>query len=132
MRRPAGAKIVKEIQDLTGGGVDAAINASDHGTAAATACAIIRTHGALVQIAQPDKICLPFRDVVLRDITIKGSMVAGREQSREMLNQAASAGFRAETQLFHGLEEVLMMVELSHSGKLKGKAVVIVDKSLVE
>lgn len=46
-------KVVQEVQSATGGeGVDATVNLSDAKSAAATACAITKMHGTVVQIAQ--------------------------------------------------------------------------------
>lgn len=47
-----------------------------------------------------------------------------------MLKDVGNHGIKVETNIFHGLNEVPKMVELSHSGKMKGKAVCIVDGDL--
>jgi propanol-preferring alcohol dehydrogenase len=45
--------VVEEVQKVTNGaGADATINVSDAKTAAATACAVTKMHGVMVQIAQ--------------------------------------------------------------------------------
>jgi propanol-preferring alcohol dehydrogenase len=129
--REGKAEIVKKVQALTSGqGVKAVVNVSDHPTSAALSAAITRTHGTVIQAAQPVEVCVPFQDIVLRDITIKGTMFGGRELSQEMLQVVAKHNIRAETQVFTGLEEVPKMVELARAGNLKGKAVCVVDVSL--
>jgi propanol-preferring alcohol dehydrogenase len=49
-----------------------------------------------------------------------------------MLDFCAKNKIAVETNVFHGLEEVPKMVELSHSGKMKGKAVVVVDEEAIQ
>ena len=123
-------ELVSQIQKLTpnGLGVDSAINVSEHSTAAATGCAVTKMHGRLIQVAQPDQVCVPFQELIFRDITIKGTLVAGAEQSQKMLNLVSEHKIHVETNIFHGLNEVPKMVELAHSGKMKGKAVVVIDE----
>jgi alcohol dehydrogenase, propanol-preferring len=123
-------KVVEQAQALTGGlGVDCTINVSEHDTSAALSCAITRMHGTLVQVAQPAMVSVPFTELIFRNITIKGTLVAGQEVSQEMLNEVGRAGIDVETKLFYGLDKVPEMVELAHSGKLKGKAVCVVDEA---
>jgi alcohol dehydrogenase, propanol-preferring len=82
--------IVKEIQALTGGlGVEAAINTSEHETAAPLSCAITRMHGRMVQVAQPDMVCIPFPELIFRDIRIVGTLISGQQQAQDMLNLVA-------------------------------------------
>ena len=49
-----------------------------------------------------------------------------------MLNDAEKYDIKVETNIFYGLDEVPKMVELAHSGKMKGKAVCVVDKAEFE
>lgn len=100
-------EVVKQVQELTGGpGADATINVSEHETAAPLACAITKMHGNMIQISQPAIVNIPFAELVFRDVRVKGSLVAGQEQSQDMLNLCAEAGIKVETNLFHGLKEV--------------------------
>lgn len=126
-------KIVQKIKDLTNGlGADCAINVSEHETAAPLACAVTKMHGLVVQVAQPPTVSVPFHELIFRDITIKGSLTSGQEIAQEMLNECGRAGINVETQKFYGLEKVPDMVELAHSGKLKGKAVCVVSQELLD
>ncbi|KIW68363.1 hypothetical protein PV04_04316 [Phialophora macrospora] len=123
-------KVVAQVRELTDGlGVHASINVSEHETSADMACAITRMHGTMVQTAQPDRVSVAFQELVFRDIRIKGTLIAGQEYSQQMLNDAEKHGVKVETNIFYGLEEVPKMVELAHSGKMKGKAVCVVDKA---
>ena len=74
---------------------------------------------------------MPFQDIILRDITIKGTMHGGKHLSDEMLKVVAKHGIKAETQIFQGLERVPEMFDLLEAGKIKGKAVCVVDKDSV-
>ena len=127
-------KVVKEVQELTpdGLGVDAAINVSEHETAAPMACAVTKMHQRMVQVAQPDNVSVPFQELIFRDIRIVGSLIAGSEQSQDMLNLVSKHKIKVETNVFHGLDKVPEMVHLSHSGKMKGKAVCVVDEEAIE
>ena len=69
-------KTVEEVQKVTGGkGADATILITDQGSAAATAAAITRMQGSMIEIAQPDNVIIPFRELVFRDIKIQGSLL---------------------------------------------------------
>lgn len=49
-----------------------------------------------------------------------------------MLEVVANSGVNVETHPVKGLKEIPKIVDLAHSGKLKGKGIVIVDESLVD
>lgn len=121
---------VEKVQALTDGlGLHAAINVSEHETAADTACAVTRMHGTMVQVAQPHRVCVAFQELVFRDIRIKGTLIAGQEYSQQLLDDVVKYDIKVKTNLFYGLEEVPKMVELAHSGKMRGKAVCVVDQA---
>ncbi|RYP73570.1 hypothetical protein DL769_004185 [Monosporascus sp. CRB-8-3] len=121
-------QVVAQVHALTGGrGVDAVVNVSDHPTTTALSAAITRQHGTVILVAQPEEVTLPFQDIVLRDVTIKGSALGGPAMIHEMLDTVATHKVRAEMQVFDGLDEVPRMLELSRAGKIKGKAVCVVD-----
>lgn len=126
-------EVVKQVHELTGDalGVPSTINLSEHETAAPLACAITQMHGNMIQISQPAMVNIPFQELIFRDIRVKGSLVAGQEQSQDMLALVGKAGIKVETNIFHGLNEVPKMIELAHSNRMKGKAVCVVDKSQV-
>lgn len=125
-------EVVKEVQSLTNGlGVEAAINVSDHETAAALSCAVTRMHGRMVQIAQPDQVSVPFQELIFRDIRIVGSLLSSAPAAKEMLNLVAEHKLQVKTNVFHGLNEVPKMVDLAHSGRMQGKAVVVVDEDSI-
>lgn len=49
-----------------------------------------------------------------------------------MLEAVARHGIRVKTTALHGLDKVNELVELSHSGKMQGKGVIIVDEEALE
>ena len=126
-------QVVKGIQALTGGlGVEACINTSDHDTAAAYSCAVTRMHGRMVQVAQPDHVVIPFQELIFRDIRVVGTLISGPKQAQDMLNMVVENQIVIETNLFHGLNEVPQMLDLSHSGNMSGKALYVVDETALE
>ncbi|KAM6477384.1 alcohol dehydrogenase [Trichoderma sp. SZMC 28011] len=124
--------VVKAVHALTDNrGVEATINLSDHDTAAATGCAVTRMHGTMIQVAQPDVVNIPFKELVFRDIRVIGTLGAGQEVTQAMVNDVAKYNIQVEVNKYNGLKEIPKMVELAHSGKMKGKAVCVVDESLL-
>ena len=124
--------VVKEVQAATGGdGADSSI-ASDHRDATSIACGCTKMHGTLVQVAQPDEIIIPFPEIIFRDIRIHGSLICSQEESKRMLETIAKNGITVKTNPFQGLDKIEDLVEMVHGGKIKGKAVIVVDPEQVE
>ena len=124
---------VKETQRVTDGlGVPASVVISDAEDAAGLACALTKMHGNLIQIAQPEKVSVPFEELIFRDIRIKGSLICSPEQSKDMLKCVAEHGIRVKTNAFHGLDKIEDLVELVHGGKIKGKAIILIDQEQIE
>ncbi|TGO90823.1 hypothetical protein BPOR_0049g00030 [Botrytis porri] len=126
-------KVIEDVQKVTGGLVaDSTLNVSDHKSAAATAVAVTKRHGTMIQIAQPGKISVPFEDVIFRDIRIHGSLVGSRGEAQKMLELVSKHNIKIQTNSFKGLGEIPKAVELAHSGIMKGKPVIIVDDEAIE
>jgi len=127
-------QVVKQVQAVTGGrGADATLVLSDSSDAAALSAAMTKMHGTMVQIAQPETVCVPFEELVFRDIRIRGSLLCSAEESREMLDFIAEHGLDVRTNLFEGgLEEHDKVMELVKGGKIQGKAVIVVDKEQIQ
>ena len=49
-----------------------------------------------------------------------------------MLKTVAEHKISVKTNPFYGLGEIPQMIELAHSGKMQGKAVVIIDEEEIE
>ncbi|KAH7069491.1 chaperonin 10-like protein [Paraphoma chrysanthemicola] len=124
--------VVKDVHAVTNGeGVACTLNVSDANSAMATCCGMTRMHGTVIQIAQPDNVVVPFCELIFRDIRVRGSLIASPNEARDMLALVARHGISVHTNAFNGLDEIAKMVELAHSGRMKGKGIVIVDKEQV-
>ncbi|KAL1304982.1 hypothetical protein AAFC00_003887 [Neodothiora populina] len=125
--------VVEEIHKVTHGrGADSTIVLSDAEDAAGLACAITAMHRTVVQIAQPDKVVIPFAELIFRDVKIKGSLLCSPAQDKSMLECVAEHGIKVTTNPFHGLDQIGKLTELVHSGKIKGKAIIIVDEEQIK
>ena len=125
--------VVKEVHAVTDGlGTPASITLSDHKDACAIACACTKMHGTVVQIAQPDEISVPFTEIIFRDIRIRGSLICNPDESKSMLDCIAKNGITVKTNPFNGLDKIEDLLEMVHGGKIKGKAVIIVDPEQLE
>lgn len=122
---------VREVQGITDGkGVDGAIVLADH--AEALAAAMTRMHGTVVQVAQPDKVGVPFTELILRDIRLKGTLVSSPRESDDMMKCIVDHGVKVSTKPFYGLDAIDTLLETVESGKLRGKAVIVVDAEQME
>lgn len=125
--------VVEEVHKVTNGeGADSTVCISDADTAAATACAVTKMHGIMVQIAQPDQVKVPFTELIFRDIRIHGSLICSPEESVRMLDVIAEHGITVKTNPFYGLDKIGDLVEMVHGGKIKGKAIIIVDEEQIK
>ncbi|WYZ35092.1 hypothetical protein EsH8_I_001368 [Colletotrichum jinshuiense] len=131
-RRDKG-EVVKEVQKATGGsGADATLNLSDAESAAGLACAVTKMHGAMVQIAQPDEVKIPFHELVFRDIRVRGTLLCSREESESLVRHVAEHDIKLQSNVFHGLDKIHQLVDLVQTGKMSGKAVIIIDEEQME
>ncbi|KAI1328548.1 GroES-like protein [Xylariaceae sp. FL0255] len=124
--------VVRAVREATEGkkGVDAAIVLADH--AEALGAAVTKMHGTVVQIAQPTEVKIPFKELVFRDIRFKGSMLCSPSESAEMMDYIAEHGIKVNTHPFQGLDRIEELLHLVESGKLRGKAVIVVDQEQIE
>ena len=126
-------QVVKEVHTVTNGlGADSTVCISDHPDAAAIACAATKPHGTMVEIAQPAEVVIPFTELIFRDIKVHGSLLCSPEESKSMLDCIVEHGITVEANIFDGLDEIEKLLELVHGGKIKGKAVIIVDPEQIE
>lgn len=126
-------EVVEWAQIVTGGhGADATVVLSDAHGAAALGCAVTRMHGTVVQVAQPDEVCVPFQEIVFRDIRVRGSLLCSPAESRAMLEAVAEHGVEVRTNVFHGLESMGELMDMVNGGKIQGKAVIVVDQKQID
>ncbi|KAF2676683.1 GroES-like protein [Lentithecium fluviatile CBS 122367] len=125
-------KVVEEVQKVTNGeGVTVTINVSDAEKAMATACAITKMHGTVIQIAQPDVVVIPFQELIFRDIRVRGSLICSPSEARDMLDVVAEHGVSVNSNAFKGLGKMEELVELAESGKMKGKGIIVMDEEQI-
>ena len=125
--------VVKEVHKVTNGeGAAVCLNVSDAEKAMATSCAVTKMHGTVIQIAQPDNVVIPFAELIFRDIRVRGSLISSGAEARRMLDLVAEFDISVETNSFNGLDEIEKLVELAHSGRMKGKGIVVMDWEQIE
>ena len=132
-------------EDKDGGqydGADATLVLSDAPGAAALGCALTCMHGTLVQIAQPEHVAVPFQQLIFRDVRLRGSVLCSPRESEDMVRLIAEmrrrgggggvgTTFEVSTVPFRGLDSVAELVRFVESGRLMGKAAVVVDEAQV-
>lgn len=125
--------VVKLVQDATGGaGADATVTLSDAEGAAALGAAVTKMHGTMIQMAQPQNVVIPFQEIVFRDIRVKGSLVSSPGEGKDMVRFIAENGTKVATNVFEGLDKIEPLLDMVHSGKIQGKAVIVVDQEQIE
>lgn len=131
-RKGKGATVA-EVRKATGGqGADATIVLSDADDSTAVGCAVTKMHGTIIQVAQPDEVKVPFQELIFRGIRIKGTLLCSAEESKSMLEAMAEHGITVKTNQFRGLDKIKELIDLIHSGKISGKAVIVVDPEQIE
>ena len=131
--RKGDSSIVEEIKRVTKDeGADATVNVSDANSAAATACAVTKRHGLMVQIAQPTTVNIPFMELLFRDIKVHGSKISSPEEAQQMLDLVAEHNISVTTNSFDGLNELPQLVKLAESGGMIGKGVILIDRDQIE
>ncbi|KAH8662605.1 chaperonin 10-like protein [Xylariales sp. PMI_506] len=126
--------VAKEVRAATPGGhgADATVVLADAEGSTALGCAVTRMHGVLVQVAQPSEVVIPFTEIVFRDVQVRGTLLCSPSESRDMVAAVAEHGVSVEVNAFQGLESIAELIEKVKSGKLKGKAVVVVDQEQID
>lgn len=108
-------------------GLDATVLATDHPSAFKLATALIRKHGTMVLLGQPEHgITMPFQAFVFKDIKLVGSLIADPAEGEEFIR------FFHENKLHVAVKEWKMeqaeeMRQEYLAGKSIGKNVVVID-----
>lgn len=123
-------KVVEEVKKVTQNlGAEASLNFSDQETAAATAIAVTRNHGVMVQMAQPVNISIPFGELIFRHIKIHGSLTGqcstlkvpqrkcrrytdSRKDCLEILHTVSKHKIKVQTHPFNGLKKLQRLSNL--------------------
>ncbi|KAI8262050.1 Alcohol dehydrogenase 4 [Colletotrichum sp. SAR11_239] len=80
----------------------------------------------------PMEVKIPFLELIVRDITVRGTLTCSRGETETMLEHIAEHGIKLQNNIFHGLDKIFEALELVNSGKISGKAVIIVDEEQVK
>ncbi len=109
-------------------GADATLVLTEPISAYKYALTITKKHGTIMVVGlSREPIPIQSSDLVFRDITIKGSLLANIQSARRMVKFAAQHGIESEIKTY-SLEEVPnKMLEDFHSPNMKGKLVVNVS-----
>lgn len=126
-RSEKAADIVQQLgtedgkRDLGEKGVDAVIILPESQAAFDYGMTLLKSHGTCVVVSFPENgFHISARDVVFRDISIKGSLVGSNRTLREMLNFSAEHKVRAVSRSFplSGLNELVAEYHKGGGGKL--------------
>ena len=124
--------VVKAVHEATDGrGADVTINISYAESAAATACAVTKMHGTMIQLATTPEVIVPFAELVFRDLRIESSLISSPKQAREMLDVVAKSGIQVKVNSFKGIEKIQELADYANSGKMQGKAIMVIDEEQV-
>ena len=123
-------QVVQAVRAAMGGGkgADATINLSDADGAAAMACSVTKMHGVMLQMALPTGVKIFFAELIFRDIRVQSSLISSPLEASEMLDVVAKNNIRVKVNTFGGLDAVHDMVDYIHSGKMQGKAILVIDR----
>ncbi|KAJ5609969.1 hypothetical protein N7510_006688 [Penicillium lagena] len=126
-------EIVRQVFKATDGrGVDATVTVSDAKPAISTACAITRRHGTMVYVPVGHEVCIPFQDMIFRDIRVKGSFLCSPKEAEEMLDIVVKHNIKVNTNIFYGIEEIPKAVDMLRRGKYQGKGVIVIDEDALK
>ncbi|EJU02552.1 zinc binding dehydrogenase [Dacryopinax primogenitus] len=104
--------------------VDAAVVATDAIPAYRYALELTRKHGTVVVLGQPkEDIPVPYFQLIMRDLTIKGSVLSSPEDCQDMINMFAEHNLEVRTHVYK-MEEISKLIEDTHKPEMSGKMVV--------
>lgn len=120
------AKISGALGKSTEGydGLDAVIVAADAISAFHYAISILHPHALMMVVAQPEPMIeIKDRDLIFKDITVKGTILPGVSVLQEMMQMVCEHNIRSIVRTYK-LDDVNKMVEHFHRPDMKGKFVV--------
>lgn len=109
----------------------ASVVLSDHPTAADTTCDITADHGTIIQVAQPPRVEVFFRNIIFRDIRIQGSLLASRRELGDLIQCVVDNKIHVETRVFKGLHCLPTILEETEANKTAGKMIIVMDEDAV-
>lgn len=121
--------IVKDIQDVTGGGPHAVINVSVSVKAMSQSTEYVRSCGTVVLVGLPPDAILEASifHAVIKSVSIKGSYVGNRADSAEAIDFFSRGLIKCPIKVV-GLSELASIYDLMANGKILGRYVVDTSK----
>lgn len=114
---------VQAVLDITGGGVHGALVTAIAPPAFSQALRMVRRRGTVSLVGlPPGEFATPIFDVVLKRITLRGSIVGGRQDLAEAVAFAVDGKVRASIERFR-LSEVNAVLGRLQAGGIEGRAV---------
>ncbi|EIM85373.1 GroES-like protein [Stereum hirsutum FP-91666 SS1] len=112
-------------------GLDACIVATDWIPSFQYGLDILTRHGTLIVVGQPaEKIPFHFSDLIFKDITVKGSLLASPENCKALIEHVALHPVEIKVKTYK-LDDVTEMVHDLHQPGMKGKFVVEFEQTQV-
>ena len=116
--------VVEDVTKASGGGTHGVVCLATNKSAFSTAVNITRRKGTAVFIGLPVGKCdLPIFDVVLKRVTVRGSIVGTRKDMAEALDFGARGLVKCDVHV-HKLDEINTIVTDLRQGKILGRAVI--------
>ncbi len=113
----------RAIRSATGGGAHGALVTASSARAFGAAVSMLRRRGTCVLIGlPPGDVALPIADVVLKALTVRGSIVGTRKDLREALALAARHHVVAEIE-YQPLDAVNAVLDRMRAGSIEGRVV---------
>lgn len=123
------ASALEDIRRATGGGAQGVLVTAVSPSAFSQALGMVRRKGTISLVGlPPGEFATPIFDVVLKRITLRGSIVGNRQDLAEAVAMAAYGKVRAQVEAF-ALSQVNEVLERLRVGGIEGRAVL--DMSLV-
>lgn len=113
---PSKADSVDGAVEACGGHADAVIVATDAIPAFQFAFALVKKHGLLMVVGQPaDPIPVTFTDLIFKNVTVKGSLLGGSAEVKDMVDLVAEKKIECKTRAYQLDQVDKLMVRVRHS-----------------
>lgn len=119
---------VEQVQKLTGGGSHGVLCLAASMGAIQSAVRLVRRNGTVVLVGlPPGQLPIDVSDMVMRGLTLKGSLVGTRDDLREALDFAARRKVRSEIEVCDASDINTIFTKL-RKGQVKGRIVIDLQK----
>lgn len=115
---PSKPETVSKAVEGCGGNVDAVIMATDAIPAYKFGFELVKKHGLVMVVGQPaDPIPVSFNDLIFKDVTIKGSLLGGSKDVKDMVDLVAEKKIECRTKAYSLQDVHQLMVSCKHRHK---------------